>query len=196
MAFLTKTARLFSIDRLRSRWRIRLTLVWASLLPLLGSAQVFREYDLKALFLYNFAQFVEWPPEALANQTPLIIGVVGQDRFGKSLDDLTKSDAARRRKLHIERYRKFTEIQNCHILFIDRSESKDLDEILHQVHGMPVLTVSDIDGFTGRGGMIQFITEQKAGEEKKIRLRINVAAAKAANLTISSKLLKLAEIDQ
>ena len=154
-------------------------------------AQVFKEYDLKALFLYNFAQFVDWPAEAFPSRTtPLIIGVFGQDRFGKSLDDLTQSETASRRKLKIERSRRFTEVQNCHILFIDQSESANLDEILRKCRGKPILTVSDIDGFSRRGGMIEFITDEK---EKKIRLRINVSAAKDAHLAISSKLLKLAQ---
>src|SRR6266478_1969716 len=72
------------------------------------AAQVFREYDLKALFLYNFAQFVDWPPEAFESaEAPLVLAVVGPDRFGKALDDLTHNEAVHRRKLRIERYRKF-----------------------------------------------------------------------------------------
>jgi hypothetical protein len=154
-------------------------------------AQVFREYDLKALFLFNFAQFVDWPPETFPKpETPMVIGVFGLDRFGNSLDDLTRSEATPRRKLTIARYRRLAEIQNCHILFIDRSQASNLDQILEKVRRKPVLTVSDIDGFVRRGGMIEFITE-----EKKIRLRVNIPATKAAGLTVSSKLLKLAEIE-
>jgi hypothetical protein len=155
--------------------------------------QVFKEYVLKALFLYNFAQFVQWPPEAFPSaDTPLIIGVLGQDRFGKSLDDLSRNDTAGHRKLRIERYRRLADVQNCHILFIDQSEAANVDEIVRKCRGKPILTVSDMDGFTRHGGMIQFITDDK---EKKIRLRINVGAAKAENLMISSKLLKLAQIE-
>jgi hypothetical protein len=158
---------------------------------LFAQVKKFREYDLKALFLYNFAQFVEWPTSAFRTpDAPLVIGVLGQDRFGKSLDDLTRSEAVHRRKLTIQRFRRFEDVGDCHILFIDRSQAPSLKQIVDGLRAKPVLTVSDIDGFAGRGGMIQFITE-----EERIRLRINVEAAKAANLTISSKLLKLAEIE-
>ena len=168
---------------------LALCLVCAGKLP----AQVFKEYDLKALFVYNFAQFVEWPPEAFPSATtPLVIGVLGQDRFGKNLDDLTQSATASHRRLKIERSRRFADVQNCHILFIDQSESANLDEILRKCRGKPILTVSDIEGFSRRGGMIEFITDQK---EKKIRLRINNSAVKDAHLAISSKLLKLAQIE-
>ena len=156
-------------------------------------AQVFKEYDLKALFLYNFAQFVDWPAEAFPSATtPLVIGVLGQDRFGKSLEDLTQTETASHRKLKIERSRRFADVQNCHILFIDQSESANLDEILRKCRGKPILTVSDIEGFSHRGGMIEFITNEK---EKKIRLRINNSDVKDTHLAISSKLLKLAQIE-
>jgi len=175
--------------------RLRLLLWLGFCLLCIGnlSAQVLKEYDLKAVFLYNFAQFVEWPAEAFpSSASPLVIGVLGQDHFGKSFDDLIQGETTSRRKIKIERSRRFTDLQNCHILFIDQSESANLDEILRKCRGKPILTVSDIDGFSHRGGMIQFITDEK---EKKIRLRIHVSAAKEAHLAISSKLLKLAQIE-
>ena len=160
------------------------------------AAQVFHPADLKALFLYNFVQFVDWPTNTFSSPaTPLVIGVLGQERIAKALDDLARSETGHRRKLTIQRYRKLSDIQNCHILFIDQSQSQLLSDILGKVRGKPVLTVSDMEGFARSetperpSGMIQLITE-----EKKTRLRINVSTAKAANLAISSKLLKLAEI--
>ena len=168
--------------------------VWLAICLLLSEnlpAQVFKEYDLKGLFLYNFGQFVDWPSDAFPSPTsPLVIGVLGQDRFGKTLDDLTQTETPPKRKLKIERSRRFSDLQNCHILFIDQSESANLDEILRKCHGKPILTVSDIEGFSRRGGMIEFITDEK---QRRIRLRINNTAAKESRLAISSKLLKLGQ---
>lgn len=157
-------------------------------------AQVFREPDLKALFLYNFPQFVDWPPETFRNAaSPLLVGIIGKDRLvARALDDLTRTESSTRRKMTALRIRDVAEASNCHIVFIDKSEAGNLKQILAKFQGKPILTVSDSDAFTSQGGMIQFITDLK---EKRIRLRINVAAAKAANLSISSKLLKLADIE-
>jgi hypothetical protein len=80
-------------------------------------------------------------------------------------------------------------MKTCHILFISQSESKRLEQIVAALKGRSILTVSDSDGFTRYGGMIRFVTEKN-----KLRLRINLEAATAANLTISSKLLRPAEI--
>ena len=148
------------------------------------------EYQLKAVFLFNFAQFVDWPQESFPEaQMPLVIGVLGEDPFGTYLDEIVSGETVNNRRLEIQRYRRVDEMKTCHILFISQSESKRLEQIVAALKGRSILTVSDSDGFTRYGGMIRFVTEKN-----KLRLRINLEAATAANLTISSKLLRPAEI--
>ena len=148
-----------------------------------------KEYQVKAVFLYNFAQFVEWPEAAFPEtQTPLVIGVLGEDPFGGYLDETVRGEKVNNRPLVIERYRRAEEIKICHILFISRTEADRLEKIFAELKGS-ILTVGDFEGFTKRGGMMRFVTEKN-----KTRLRINLEAAKAAKLTISSKLLRPAEI--
>jgi hypothetical protein len=89
----------------------------------------------------------------------------------------------------VERYRKVEEIKTCHILYIGQSEASHLDQVLATLKGKPVLTFSDIESSALRGVMVRFVPERN-----KIRLRINVEAARAADLTISSKVLRAAEI--
>lgn len=153
-------------------------------------AATFSEYQIKAVFLYNFAQFVEWPPQAFASETaPLVIGVLGEDPFGPELEAAVKEEKLGRRSLEIRRFRRVEEIATCHILFISRSESPRFERILSSLQGRSILTVSEVEEFTRRGGMIRFLTENK-----KVRMRINPDAAKRAGLTISSKLLRPADI--
>jgi len=149
-----------------------------------------KEYQLKAVFLFNFAQFVEWPTNAFPQaQAPLVIGVLGEYPFGTYLDEIVRGEEANRHPLVIQRYRQAEEIKTCHILFISQSEVDRLDQILASLKNRNILTVGDAESFVQRGGMIRFVTEKN-----KIRLRINLEAAKVANLTISSKVLRAAEI--
>ena len=149
-----------------------------------------REYQVKAVFLFNFAQFVEWPTNAFSQaQTPLVIGVLGEDPFGAYLDDTVRGEKVNNRSLVVERYRRAEEIKTCHVLFISRSEADRLAEILANLKGRNILTVGDAESFAERGGMIRFATEKN-----KLRLKVNLEAVKAANLTISSKLLRSAGI--
>ena len=151
---------------------------------------VTQEFQIKAVFLYNFVQFVDWPAGAFAGpQDPLIIGVLGEDPFGTALDDAVAGETVNGRSLVVRRFRRVEDIDRCHVLFISRSENARLGPILTALKGRSILTVGDAEEFTRRGGMIRFVTENN-----KVRLRINVEAAKAAGLTISSKLLRPAEI--
>jgi len=153
-------------------------------------AQTTKEYEVKAAFLNDFAQFVEWPTDAFVDvQSPIVIGILGNDPFGDSLAEIVRDENVDNRPLVIERYKRVQDIKACQILFISQSEKNRLEEILASLKNRSILTVGDFDGFAKRGGMIRFVTEKN-----KIRFRINVEAAKAANLTISSKLLRLVEI--
>jgi hypothetical protein len=148
------------------------------------------EYRLKATFLFQFTQFVDWPAGAFATrQAPLVIGVLGEDPFGTFLDEAVRGETVNNRALVIVRYRRLEDVANCHVLFVSPSEAGKIREVIAALKGRSILTVGETDGFADRGGIIQFATQ-----DNRIRLRINLEAAKAANLTISSKLLRPATV--
>jgi hypothetical protein len=148
------------------------------------------EYEVKAVFLFNFTQFVDWPASAFASPTsPLVIGVLGEDPFGQTLDEAVAGETVNGRPLAVRRYHAIDEIEDCHILFINPPTQRPLPAVLESLRAHNVLTVSDSREFARAGGVIEFVTV-----DNKIRLQINLDAAKLANLTISSKLLKPARI--
>jgi len=171
---------------------------WSGLLAwLLASAVIagaqpaqMKEYQVKAAFLFNFAQFVDWPETAFPQaDTPLTIGVLGDEPFGGALDEIVRGEQVHGRTLRVQHCRRVEEAAGCHVLFISRSESGRLEQIVGSLRGRSILTVGDSEDFVQRGGMISFINERN-----KIRLRINRDLAAGAGLTISSKLLRVAEI--
>jgi len=148
------------------------------------------EYQVKAVFLFNFAQFVDWPAQAFPEAgAPLVIGVLGEDPFGAYLDELVRNEKIGNRPLVVRRFRGIQDMGECHILFVSRSPAGQFDKLVPELRGRPLLTVSDTENFNRLGGMVRFVTENG-----KIRLRINVDAAKESGLTISSKLLRWATI--
>ena len=183
-------------SKLRERGRAIFFIFYLGLLlfcPGLKVAQaqtVSHEYPLKAVFLLNFAQFTDWPTNAFdAPDSPFVIGVLGDDPFGALLDDAVRDEMVNGRKFIVERYHHVEDIKICHILFISQSETRRLDKIVADLKRKSILTVSDIDDSAYRGVCVRFITENN-----KIRLRINTDSVKEANLTMSSKLLRVAEI--
>lgn len=173
----------------RRRWSG--LLAWLLAGTLTASAQTaVKEYQVKAVFLFNFAQFVDWPESAFPqSDSPMIIGVLGDDPFGDVLDEIVRGEQVHGRPLRVQRFRRVEEITACHVLFISRSESAHLEQIFSHLRGRSILTVGDADNFVLHGGMIRFINEKN-----KIRMRINRDRAMSAGLTISSKLLRVSDI--
>lgn len=151
---------------------------------------VVREYQLKAIFLYNFTQFVEWPPNSFSSgQAPMIIGILGKDPFGSYLEETVSGEKINGHPLLIRRYNSIEEVETCQILFINVADKNKREQIIAKLKGRNILTVSDAPDFLLQGGMIRFFTKQD-----KIKLQVNLEETKTANLIISSKLLRLVEI--
>lgn len=174
------------------RWLALLALLTSTVCTQQASAQtVSRETQLKAVLLYNLTQFVEWPGSAFSgSNAPLVIGILGQDTFGRVLDDAVRGEKYNSRLIVIRRCLTVEEATGCQILFISSSESAKVPEILPQLKGRAILTVGDFDGFVRAGGMVRFVKSP----QDKIRLKINAEAAKAADLSVSGKLLRVADI--
>jgi hypothetical protein len=160
--------------------------------PTVSSAQVRppSEYELKAAFLFNFAKFVDWPPNAFANPTaPFSVCVLGTDPFGGALDDVLRGKFIADHPVSVVRIKRVADITRCQILFVAASESRHLTEILIKLRGECVLIIGETDDFASSGGVIQFTLE-----DNRVRFFINTDAAGRAGLKISSKLLALAKI--
>ena len=144
--------------------------------------------QVEAVFLFYFSQFVDWPPRAFADgHAPIVIGVLGTDPFGGALDQAVAGEQVNGRPIVVRRLQSIDDAGGCHILYISSSESPQLPQILSSLKGRSVLTVSDLDHFVQNGGMIRF-----ALVDQHVRLFINAPAARAAGLTLSSKLLRAA----
>ena len=173
------------------QWRGWLAAVIAAQLlhAAIASAQNegFSEYDVKAAFLYNFGKFVEWPTNVFAStNAPLLIGVYGDNPFGNDLAEVVRGKVINGHPV-IARQVSFSELKSCQILFICRSEQKNIKQILAALDGAGVLTVTEEMDLSQSGVMIDFIMDND-----RIRFEINNSAAEKVGLKISSKLLILA----
>jgi hypothetical protein len=149
-----------------------------------------KEYQVKAAFLFNFIQFVQWPPMIFTNtDEPFRIGVLGENPFDTALEETVQGETIGNHKIIVERAQAVGELANCQVIFISKSEKKHVTEILSALGTKPVLSVSEIEGFAGRGGSINFYLEGS-----KVRFEINPAAAQRDGLKVSSQLLTLGKI--
>jgi hypothetical protein len=176
----------------RRKWLLGLVCLWLTggwAVPAESLAGV-GEYQVKAAFLYNLIKFTDWPTNGFASsEAPMVIGIVGDDPFGQTIDDLVRGETVGIRPLQIKRLKAGEDLSSCHVLFISKSEKDQFPLILNQVKPRPVLTVSDTPGFAEQGGMVTLLLSSKT-----VKLEINQAVAEDAGLRISAKLLKLARL--
>jgi hypothetical protein len=146
------------------------------------------EYKVKAGYLYNFGKFVEWPAAA-RSKTTFRIGIVDDGKVFASMEAVLQGKKVSGRTIELLHNPPDDEMKTCHILFIARSANKRAGSILGALGTAPVLTVGEFDRFAHNGGRINFVVK-----EDSVRLEINLAAAEAAGLKISSELASLATV--
>ncbi len=153
-----------------------------------GDAPFFREYEIKAGFIYRFISFVSWPEDHL--QDTITIGIVGENPFGDAFNSIEGEEVGD----HVVRVRYFRadtdyeELKSCQILFVAGLPDRALKDLFEALSDSPVLTIGDSRGFIDKGGMIGF-TQQ---ERRRIGIEINTVATKQAGLTVRSMLKRIA----
>lgn len=153
--------------------------------PLYAQPSPTVEYQVKASYLYNFLQFVEWPPEAFQGDD-IVLCVFGEDRFGAALR-ATAGETSRGRTIVIKHVETADTLEACHVVFLSSSKYQDEIKVLSRLAGRPVLTVGETQGFTRRGGIINLVPVANT-----IRFEINQSAAERNRLKVSAQLLQLA----
>ena len=150
-------------------------------------AQQPTECELKAAILYNLAKFVEWPESTFSSpDAPLGIGVLGEDPFGAALPEAVRDRLVAGHPIEIRRFAQPDAVRGCQVLFIALPRG-EIPRVLRELAPHGVLTVGEGERFARAGGVIALVME-----ENRVAFAINLSAAERANLTLSSKLLRLA----
>lgn len=149
-----------------------------------------KEYQLKAAFLFNFAQFVKWPADSFTSAgEPFYIGVLGDDPFDGALEQTVQGETVDKHKLIVRRSQNLESLEDCQLIFICKSEESHIAEILTKLDSKPILSVSEVVSFAQEGGIINFYIQGG-----KVRFEINPESAQHKRLKISSQLLTLGKI--
>ncbi|MFZ0414563.1 MAG: YfiR family protein [Candidatus Acidiferrales bacterium] len=155
-----------------------------------GQINTTAEYKVKAAFLYNFAKFIEWPPQTFpGGNSPIILCVYGSDPFRGELEATVLGKKIDGRGFETRHMNRIEELRVCHMVFVSEAEAKRAPEILAALKDAPLLVVGESQGFAAEGGEIQFVLE-----DGKVHFLVNTDAVGRAHLKVSSKLLSLAQI--
>lgn len=165
-------------------------LVTGLLLSLPSLAWAESEGQVKAAFLFNFARYVEWPPETFEGEAAAIrLCVIGETAFQRIIAETISGRSVGTRQVAVEKVEGLEAAEACHLLFLDAGVPLPPSVVADRLGGHAVFTISDRPGFAADGGVANFIFV-----DQKIRFEINPAAARRAGLKISSSLLRLAKL--
>ncbi|HZF10552.1 MAG TPA: YfiR family protein [Thermoanaerobaculia bacterium] len=177
----------------RAGVRVALTLL-CGLIPTAGApaeatATAFKEYQVKAAFLFNFSKFVEWPARKFNDSTsPIVIGILGANPFGSELEKTVKGRHINGRDVVVQQFDGAEAARSAHLLFVSAGSDAAVERLLKALDGSGVLTVGESNAFARYGGIVTFLLE---GD--KLGFTINIEAAGRAGLKISAQLQKLAK---
>ncbi len=147
------------------------------------------EYKVKAVYIYNIANFVQWQESTFkSDDANFNIAILGDDDFGNSINIL-KDKKISTHPIKISKIKTLKNVDKFQIIFISKSETNNLHEIKQNINNKTVLLISDIEDYALKGGHIEIKTVVK-----KLKLIINNNAALKSNIRISSKLLKISKI--
>ncbi|GIW98091.1 MAG: hypothetical protein KatS3mg111_1424 [Pirellulaceae bacterium] len=183
--------------QVRRRWAMRaclLLVVGVAMLPASAAAQdpvVEREAKIKAAYLYQFLNYIQWAPGTFqAEDSPLVIGVVGDDPVNKYLKVIAAHRKANNRRLEYREVQTPDDAAGCHILFFgDQVAADTIRQYIQERTGDPVLLVGENPSFIQIGGIIAFVVA-----DNHVRLQLSMKEASKRGLRVSSQLAKIAHV--
>ena len=147
------------------------------------------QYAIKAEYVFRFLNLTEWPAGSpMSKAEEITIGVFGNSPLGTALSALDGT-MLKGRMIKVKEVTSVEELSRCPVAVISAAEGDHPDEILAQLQGKNILTVSEAEDFAKRGGVIRLFMQRS-----KVRFEVNPDAARKAGLAISSEILKLARI--
>jgi hypothetical protein len=145
------------------------------------------ESQVKAMFVYNFLKFVEWPVDAsVGPQDPFVVLIIGGGATADATERFLESKTIGERALVVRRTQSDPSFTGVRAAFVVERDGKKLHRILDAATAAGVLTIGEDDGFATLGGVIGLLVENR-----KVRFDVDTSAAQSAGLRVSSKLLAL-----
>lgn len=146
------------------------------------------ELQVRAQFVYNFANFVEWPDEAFAAiNSPIRVCLFGKVEFAPYLNTFSGTLIGRR-SLQVKQAKALDEVRSgCHILYVGKDERVRLPTFWSQIQYLYVLSVGERNEFADKGGIINILRTKD-----RLRFDVNIENALSNGLFLDSDLLALA----
>lgn len=159
-----------------------------ALAPLYLRAQTFSENQIKGAYLFKITKFIRW--DSQDSKVKLCFIGDKEDQAGETVSKTVISLAGGDNgKFNIAKNVNIKDIKSCNMLFIGTKSEPNLQDILAVLDNKPIVTISDIDSFTRRGGMFGF-----SNKDGNITVELNFSKAKDNHININSDLQEMINV--
>jgi len=158
---------------------------FVSVLALAGSGNYDTNAKIKAVYIYNFTKYIEWPQSY--RQEDFVIGVLGETPLTEELTKMASSKKVLGQSILVKNYKSSAEIGKCHILYIPAGSNIPFSTIVGKVSGYSTLLVTDTPGMAAKGSAINFVVMQN-----RQKFELNESNAVKYKLKVSNSLEALA----
>lgn len=149
------------------------------------------EYAVKASFIFNVANFVEWPAAAFASgSAPLKVAVITAHPIPDFAAAL-QGKAIRGHAVVVEQHATADHVEGSHVVFVTSDAVSQVRSLLKSTDGHPVLTMVEEEADTPGQAVVSLGIVQA-----RLAFSVNLDAADAAGLQMNPNLLKLAKAVQ
>ncbi len=138
----------------------------------------------KALFIYNFTKYIEWPQEKRSGD--FVIGVYGNNPIAKELEIIAQKKMVGSQKLIIKQVDGVSACMGCHILYIPENKSSIVETIMNSISQQGIVLITDKTGFAKSYSGINFVNING-----KQQFEINKKHIENQGATVNSGLLSL-----
>ena len=147
-----------------------------------------REYNIKAVNIYGFGNYVKWPSKSFSkSNSRFVIGVLGNNPFGGALKTIADKKTINGRKILIKHLSKFNQAEDCQIVFISSEvNNQTVTQVVQTCKRKSVLVVADSANQMIRGVDVSFIVING-----RVRFVLDLDQAKSSGLEVNAKLQRL-----
>jgi hypothetical protein len=137
----------------------------------------------KALFMYNFTKYLEWPDQK--KQGDFVIGVFGNSPIIDELNVIAQKRKVGAQQIKVEKISTLEEIQKCHIVYFPDSRSAKFTELKSNFGAKGIVFITDKPGL-GKDSGINYVSVNG-----KQNFEVNKGNLEGQGIKINSALLSL-----
>ena len=121
----------------------------------LSAATKAQDEKFKALFMYNFTKYIEWPQAKQSGD--FVIGVIGNSSIVDELNAIASKKTVGAQAIKVKQVSSADDLSKMHIVYVTEGKSGEASGVAGQIKGKGVVLITDKPGYAQSTSGINYI---------------------------------------